>query len=140
MCTRNKSTKTFKKNCKYEKSKTFKLQETFNRSTFISFEIPNDIKSSVHLAIVRFHNLNADEHSKAFHNMRQRKIGVQLHYYPVHLQPFFRNMGFSKGYLPNSEKFAESVFSIPLFPEISNSQQKRVVKELELTLKSLKKI
>ena len=53
--------------------------------------IPKGVKSSFHLAIVRLENTNINFHKYIFEYMRQNKIGVQLHYSPVHLQPYYKN-------------------------------------------------
>ncbi len=101
-------------------------------------DIPKDTKSSVHLAIIRLNDFDAKEHRKVFHLLRKKDIGVQLHYYPVHLQPFYKNLGFAKGYLPVAEEYGRSAITIPLFPEISKSKQYKIVRELEAVLKEVK--
>ena len=101
-------------------------------------DIPKNIKSSVHLAIIKLNDFDPTEHSKVFHSLRQKNIGVQLHYHPVHLQPFYKNLGFSEGYLPVAEKYGRTAMTIPLFPEISKSKQYKIVRELEVVLKEVK--
>ena len=90
------------------------------------------------MAIIKLNDFDAKDHSKVFHSLRQKNIGVQLHYYPVHLQPFYKNLGFSKGYLPVAEKYARTAMTIPLFPEISKSKQYKIVRELKEVLKEVK--
>ena len=48
--------------------------------------------------------------------MRENNIGVQLHYQPIHLNPYYRNLGFKNGDFPNAELYGQNAFSIPLFP------------------------
>ena len=69
-----------------------------------------------------------------FENLRKNKIGVQLHYFPVHLQPFFRNLGFKEGLFPSAEEYSKTSFSIPLFPELKLEDQKYVIKSLNFYL------
>ena len=69
--------------------------------------------------------------------MRKNNIWVQLHYWPIHLHPFYRNLGFKKGYLPNSESYAESCFSIPLHFKTTRNDQIKVINLLEEGLKEL---
>ena len=96
--------------------------------------IPSDVYSSVHLAIVRLINCDPKRHQHIFSDMRSAGIGVQLHYAPVHLQPYYRNLGFSDGQFPEAEKYAQSAISLPLFPQLKHHEQKYVVSVLERLL------
>ena len=58
--------------------------------------------------------------------MRSSGIGVQLHYSPVHLHPYYRQMGFCEGQFPASENYASSAISLPLFPGLTQFEQERV--------------
>ena len=62
--------------------------------------------------------------------MRKKNIGVQLHYSPIHLQPYYRKLGFKEGDFPNSEKYSKSAMSLPVFEGLEDEQQKYVVKTL----------
>lgn len=94
--------------------------------------------SSLHLAILMLPQLNCCQYNKVFSLMRENKIGVQLHYLPVHLQPFYRNLGFKEGDFPNSEKYSHTALSIPLFVGLLESQQHRVVNTLKEVYSQLK--
>ena len=59
--------------------------------------------------------------------MRQAGIGVNLHYIPVYLQPFYRRLGFAPGHCPQAEQYFDQAISLPLYPALSESQQDRVV-------------
>ena len=72
-------------------------------------------------------NFDPDLHKRIFIYLRNRNIGVQLHYLPVHLQPFYRQLGFKEGDFPNSEKYALSAISLPIYPELINEDQKYVI-------------
>ena len=67
-------------------------------------------------------------------DLRECGIGVQLHYIPVHTQPFYKKMGFKNGDFPNSELYAKNAFSLPLFPGLSDSNQEFVVEKLQKIL------
>ena len=97
-------------------------------------ETPKDVYSSVHLAIVRLNNKDPDFHSFVFHKLRESGIGVQLHYTPIHLQPYYRRMGFSEGDFPEAELYAKNAFSIPLFIGLSEQDQLRVFSSLKKIL------
>ena len=51
-------------------------------------EVPKDVFSSVHLAVIRLTKTPAEQHRQIFESLRAVGIGVQLHYTPVHLQPY----------------------------------------------------
>ena len=92
-------------------------------------KIPNNTYSSIHLAIIRLKNKSL--HREVFSKLRENGIGVQLHYQPIHLQPYYKKQGFQKGDFPISEDFAESCFSIPLYPELTNFDLQRICKALK---------
>ena len=82
-------------------------------------EIPKNVLSSVHLAIVILDDVYINKYNKIFNELRESKIGVQLHYIPVHLQPFYRKYGFNEGDFPNSEKYAKTALSLPIYPNLN---------------------
>ncbi len=94
-------------------------------------EIPEDCYSACHLAIIKLVNFSRDFHKKFFENMRSLGIGVQLHYSPVHLQPYYRKYGFKEGDFPMAEKYAKTALSIPLFPDLTKDEQIRVINTIK---------
>ena len=88
-------------------------------------EVPNNVYSSFHLAVIKLDD--KDIHQNVFEGMRKNDIGVQLHYSPVHLQPYYRQYGFKEGDFPIAEKYAMTALSIPLFPDLSEDDQNRVI-------------
>ena len=91
--------------------------------SFLRFHI---CSSSLHLAVVRITDSNPDLHLHVFEGLRAAGIGVQLHYSPVHLQPYYRRMGFKEGDFPEAEAYACSAISLPLYPGLSTGDQQRV--------------
>ena len=96
--------------------------------------IPSDTSSSLHLAVIRLLNPEAKHHRSVFEGLRSLGIGVQLHYSPVHLQPYYQRLGFQKGDFPEAEAYASSAISLPLFPGLQESEQERVVRALAQVL------
>ena len=70
-----------------------------------------------------------------FEALRKNNIGVNVHYIPVHTQPYYENKGFKKGDFPNAESYYESAISIPLFHAMTFEQQDQVIVALEKVLK-----
>jgi len=89
-------------------------------------EVPEKVLSSVHLAVIRLQQATAQQHRQVFEALRGAGIGVQLHYSPVHLQPYYRTLGFAEGQFPESEAYAISAISLPLFPSLAEADQVRV--------------
>ena len=94
-------------------------------------KVPADVRSSVHLAVVRLQDATPTQHRQVFEGLRAAGIGVQLHYCPVHLHPYYRALGFSEGDFPEAEAYANSAISLPLFPGLSFDEQQRVATEFE---------
>jgi len=93
-------------------------------------EVPDDVLSSVHLAVIRLQQATIDQHRQLFEGLRSAGIGVQLHYSPVHLQPYYRALGFEEGQFPQAESYASCAISLPLFPGLSAADQQRVASVL----------
>ena len=110
-----------------ERNRLFKQYSKMLDSLAIDFlEIPQDVKSSMHLAVIRLKDRRREHHRYVFEMLRKNNIGVQVHYTPVHLQPYYRKMGFTEGSFPESEDYSINALSIPLYPGLTDSDQKRV--------------
>jgi UDP-4-amino-4,6-dideoxy-N-acetyl-beta-L-altrosamine transaminase len=66
-----------------------------------------------------------------FEAMRADQIGVQVHYFPVHLQPYYRKLGFNPGDFPNAEAYYRGAFSLPIYPTLSEAEQEKVAQSLK---------
>jgi len=74
-----------------------------------------------------------------FRKMRAKNINLQVHYIPVHLQPYYqKNYGFFEGQFPISEEFYSEQVSIPIYPSLKKSEIKYVIDSLLSSL-NLKK-
>jgi len=69
-----------------------------------------------------------------FKSLRKNDIGVNVHYIPVHTQPYYVNMGFKKGDFPNAENYYERAISIPIFQGLTIEMQDEVVNVLKKVL------
>lgn len=89
-----------------------------------------------HLYIVRL-QLDQLKHShlEVFEALRANGIGVNLHYIPLHLQPYFSAMGFAAGAFPEAERYYQEAISLPLFSGMTFDQQDRVIDVLSEVLK-----
>ncbi len=93
--------------------------------------ISDDSLSSFHLYVIRLKlDQTKKSHAEVFQALRDRGIGVNLHYMPVYLQPYYQKLGFSQGYCPQAEKYAAEVISLPMYPNLTEDDQVRIAKEL----------
>ncbi len=69
-----------------------------------------------------------------FTALRSKGIGVNVHYIPIHTQPYYQRLGFAWGNYPNAEKYYESAISLPLHPELSFEDQDFICESLEKIL------
>ena len=91
-----------------------------------------DAYSGRHLYVIRLKLGEIHKtHSEVFETLRDAGIGVNLHYIPVHLQPYYVRMGFKKGQYPVAEKYYTEAISLPIYPELTEEQQDYVVQTLE---------
>jgi dTDP-4-amino-4,6-dideoxygalactose transaminase len=92
-------------------------------------------RSAFHLYVVRMATKSTGKtHRQVFEELRRRGIGVNLHYAPVHLQPYYRQLGFHRGQYPEAEAHAESALTLPLYPTMTELQQDSVVAALQAAL------
>ena len=73
-------------------------------------------------------------HQEVFQALRENDIGVNIHYIPVHRQPYYEKMGFEEGSYPNSESYYECAISIPIFQGLTVEMQDEVVDVLKKVL------
>jgi dTDP-4-amino-4,6-dideoxygalactose transaminase len=81
-------------------------------------------QSSWHLYVVRLRlDRIGRSHRQVFEALRAAGIGVNLHYIPVHLQPYYRALGFAAGHCPEAERYGGEAISLPLYPALSEAEQ-----------------
>jgi UDP-4-amino-4,6-dideoxy-N-acetyl-beta-L-altrosamine transaminase len=71
-----------------------------------------------------------------FAALRAQGIGVNVHYIPIHTQPYYRELGFARGDFPAAERYYAQALSIPLYPALSESEQQHVVSALRAALEA----
>jgi UDP-4-amino-4,6-dideoxy-N-acetyl-beta-L-altrosamine transaminase len=73
--------------------------------------------------------------AELFAALRAANIGVNVHYIPIHTQPYYQRLGFGVGDFPSAEAYYAQAMSLPLFPSLSDEQQDRVVQVLREVLR-----
>ena len=66
-------------------------------------------------------------HREVFDALRDAGIGVNLHYIPVYRQPYYRALGFGQGHCPNAEAYYAEAISLPMYPDLTDDEQREVV-------------
>jgi len=92
-------------------------------------------QSSYHLYPILIDEENVTKSRKAiFDELRTNGIGVNVHYIPVHTQPYYQNLGFKQGDFPQAELYYQQAISIPVFHAMTDAQQETVVAVLKQVL------
>jgi UDP-4-amino-4,6-dideoxy-N-acetyl-beta-L-altrosamine transaminase len=87
--------------------------------------------SAWHLYVIQLSNLAKISRADLFNKLRQSGVGVNVHYIPIHTQPFYKNIGFKEGDFPNSELFYSRAISLPVFQSMEDAQQDYVIEKLQ---------
>jgi UDP-4-amino-4,6-dideoxy-N-acetyl-beta-L-altrosamine transaminase len=93
-------------------------------------------KSSYHLYVVQvdFTKLNISK-VDLFNKLKEKSIGIQLHYMPINKQPYYKSLGYGNENTPIMDKYYKECFSLPMYPLLSNEEQEYVIKSLFEVLK-----
>ncbi|EOA3793967.1 UDP-4-amino-4,6-dideoxy-N-acetyl-beta-L-altrosamine transaminase [Acinetobacter baumannii] len=98
------------------------------------YQLP-ETYSGLHLYVIR---LKLDELSKGrkeiFEILREKGIGVNVHYIPVHTQPYYQQLGFKQGDFPEAEAYYEAAISLPMFPDLTDEQIQYIYQTLKEVL------
>ena len=91
--------------------------------------------SGLHLYVIRLQIEKIKRtHLQVFEALRAKEILVNLHYIPVHTQPYYQKMGFKIGQFPEAERYYTEAISIPMYPKLTAEQQDEVVVALRHAL------
>lgn len=100
----------------------------------LPYQIPESY-SGLHLYVI---HLKLDElkvsRKQVFEALRAKGIGVNVHYIPVHTQPYYENLGFKLGDFPVAEAYYDSAVSLPMYPDLSDDQIQYVYESLKEVL------
>ena len=102
-------------------------QEFVDTNLRIPYRNPEN-KSALHLYVIQ---VEPSRHKRIFHKLRENNIGVNLHYIPVHTQPYFQKLGFAWSDFQNSEDYYKKAISLPVFPKLTEDQQSHVIETVK---------
>lgn len=88
--------------------------------------------SSYHLYPIRINESKCKKNQRqVYGSLRESGIAANVHYIPVHRQPYYESKGFKAGDFPEAERFHQETISIPIYPGLSQQQQETVLQALE---------
>jgi UDP-4-amino-4,6-dideoxy-N-acetyl-beta-L-altrosamine transaminase len=91
--------------------------------------------SGLHLYVIRVNFSQAKlTRNELYRKMREAGVGVNVHYIPVHTQPYYQQLGFNQGDFPQAERYYEEALTLPMFPDMSVSEQQKVIDTLRSLL------
>lgn len=115
-----------KKGLKRRKEIAQRYFEAFKDQSFIKGQSGNSEKHAFHLYIIEVENRLG-----LYKYLRQQQIFAQIHYIPVHLMPYYRDLGWEEGDLPHAEKYYQYCLSLPMYPTLSDEEQDFVVNNIK---------
>lgn len=96
-----------------------------------------DVYSALHIYPIRLITtaVKRSRH-EIFEALRNLGIGVNVHYIPVHMQPYYQRMGFRIGDFPEAERYYDEAITLPIFPTLTDQQQNQIASVLTQVLSS----
>lgn len=91
-------------------------------------QVPSNTQSSWHLFVLRIKDEAKINRKQLYQSLIESEIGCQVHYIPVHSQPYYQALGFAWGDYPIAEQFYDNCLSIPIFPDLK--EQNRIIKKI----------
>ena len=83
-----------------------------------------DNNSAWHLYMIE---VDPAQRTAIFNTLRAAGIGVNVHYIPIHLHPYYQALGFGAGDFPVSEQYYRGALTLPLYPLLTDSEQQKVI-------------
>lgn len=102
-----------------------KYDEAFKNSPVVIPKNDQGIFHAYHLYVIR-----TEKRDELIKHLRQLNIMAQVHYIPVHYQPYYRNQGWKKGDLPVAEAYYRQCLSIPMYPTLTDDEQDYVIRTI----------
>lgn len=112
-----------------------RYDQAFRGTPVMPIQQRDDSYSAYHLYVIRLQLEKINKtHCQVFNDLREKGILVNLHYIPVHTQPYYKRMGFKNGDFPNAEDYYSRAISIPLYYDLTGEDQDMVIKSIKEVL------
>ena len=97
--------------------------------------LTNKYYSAYHIYVVKFNVKNIGKsRDEIFRELKNAGIGVNVHYMPIYLHPYYQNLGYKKGLCPIAEKVYEEIITLPIYPLLTNNEINKVVYSIKNTI------
>ncbi|MCP5161958.1 MAG: UDP-4-amino-4,6-dideoxy-N-acetyl-beta-L-altrosamine transaminase [Hahellaceae bacterium] len=87
-------------------------------------------KNSYHLYVIKLRETCSQSRKAVFEKLRLAGIGVNVHYIPIHMQPYYQRLGFETMHFLNAESFYQQAITLPLYATLSDDQQQQVIEQV----------
>ena len=104
---------------------TDRYNKAFKNSQIITPALGPNVYHAYHLYVIQ-----VSDRLGLYNYLRENKIFAQVHYVPVHLQPYYREQGWEKGDFPIAEKYYEQCLSLPMYPTLTHDEQDFVIEKI----------
>lgn len=108
-----------------------RYDEAFNNTEFEPLTPKTSCYSSYHLYLVRNKYWQSHIKKQLVQSLHTCGIQVQVHYIPIHTQPYYQALGFNMGDFPNAELYYQQVLTLPLHPELTQTQQDYIIQHIK---------
>ena len=119
------------KNLKAFLSKRNRIAQVYHqhlKNLPIKFQkVEKNLYSTYHLFIIKLDAKYKHLHKFFFNYLRSKKLLVNVHYLPIHLQPFYRKLGFKEKQFTAAEEYAKTAISIPIYPNLKTKEQIKII-------------
>ena len=109
-------------------------QEALSDLPLVPLRLAAGRTSAWHLYVVQIPKTAPSSRRELFEQLKAAGIGVNVHYIPVHLQPYYRALGFTEGSFPAAERFYQQALTLPLHPGLSSSDLQHVIGTLHQSM------
>lgn len=104
----------------------YQIAQEYEKRLSTIVETPHlDHKSSHHLYVIKTNKRD---------QLKEAVSGSQVHYFPIHLHPYYKKLGFHQGQFPRAEEHATKCLSIPIYPTLTEKEQSLICKRIEQIL------
>lgn len=102
-----------------------RYNKAFQNSSIITPFVDEKVSHAYHLYVIQTEN-----RKELYNFLRENNIFTQVHYIPVHLQPYYKKLGWKKGDFPIAEAYYDNCLSLPMFPSLTNEEQDFVIEKI----------
>ncbi len=102
-----------------------RYEEAFSGTPVTVRPVPEGFHHAYHLFVIE-----VEKRLELYNFLRERKIYAQVHYIPVHLQPYYKQFGWKRGDMPVAERYYDHCLSLPMYPALTDEEQEYVITQV----------